>query len=253
MYTEKQQARTELDLHGILCVMWKYIWVIVAAGVLCAALAGGYTALFVSPTYEASATLYANNTSSGSSDSTSISTSDMSASARLVDTYAAIIMSDSVLDPVIEENDLAISSSKLAGAIEVDAVYNTEVFTITVTAGSGALAAKLANSIADIAPEKIAGFISGCSVRLVSYAKVPLHPTGPNVKRSILLGGFVGVALSMMALFCFGFLDTRIKSEIDLGKWQYPVLGTIPSFADAHRASAIRSGYKETFSNETTQ
>lgn len=251
---KKQQKNIEVNLGAVLQLLWKRKWWIILSAAVAMLVFYVYTILFATPMYMASATLYANNSSS-SDGSTSITTSDMNASARLVDTYAAIIMSDPVLDQVIAENGLRISASKLSSRIEIDQVYNTEVFKITVSDANPQTAADIANSIAEIAPLKIQEIVDGCSIKIVSLAKVPGGKASPNYQKVLTTGCLVGVVVSVLAICVFAVLDTRVKSEADLDEWEYPVIGVIPSFAEAEKVRTYANGnsYKEISKNELVQ
>lgn len=240
----KQQRKIEVDLFAVFQLLWKRKWTIVASGLISSIVIFLVTVLFVTPLYSASVTLYANN--SNSSDiNTSITSQDISASVQLVDTYAAIILSDPVLDQVIELNGLDISGQELLDCIEITSVNNTEVFKITVDYSSPDKAANIANSIASIAPIKIADIVEGCSVKIVSNAKVPTDKSFPNNKMALLIGMIIGVAISVLTIFITSLLDTRIKSESDLQEWEFPVLGVIPAFSEAEKAGTYGYGYSK--------
>lgn len=251
---KKQQRKIEVNLNAILRLLWRQKWLILLAGVVVAVIAYASTAIFVTPLYSASVTLYANNSSVPDS-STSKTTSDMNASARLVDTYAAIIISDPVMDQVIAENGLSISGASLASRVEIDQVYDTEVFKITVSDPSPETAANVANSIAKLAPVKIMEIVDGCSIKIVSNAKVPGGKTSPDLKKAIGIGFLTGIALCISAICAIAVLDTRLKGETDLYEWEYPVLGVIPSFEDAEkvRGNGYGNSNKEKSKNEPVQ
>ncbi len=251
---KKQQRKIEVNLNAIMRLLWRQKWLILISGVIVAVIIYASTALFVTPMYSASTTLYANNSSVPDS-STSKTTSDMNASARLVDTYAAIIMSDPVMDQVIEENGLSISGASLASRVEIEQVYNTEVFKITVTDPSPETAANIANSIAKLAPVKIMEIVDGCSIKIVSNAKVPGGKSYPDYKKASGIGFIAGVALCISAICAIAVLDTRLKGEADLYEWEYPVIGVIPSFTDAEKArvNGYGNSYKEKSKNEPVQ
>ena len=238
----KQQRKIEVDLFAVFHLLWKRKWAIIASGLISSIIVVLVTVLFVTPLYSASVTLYANN--SNSSDiNTSITSQDISASVQLVDTYAAIILSDPVLDQVIELNGLDISGQELLDCIEITSVNNTEVFKITVDYSSPDKAANIANSIASIAPIKIADIVEGCSVKIVSNAKVPTDTSFPSKKMALLIGMVIGVAISVLTIFITSLLDTRIKDESDLQEWDFPVLGVIPAFSKAEKVGAYGYGY----------
>lgn len=238
----KQQRKIEVDLFAVIQLLWKRKWGIITSGLVSAILMLVVTVLFITPLYSASVTLYANNSSS-SDINTSITSQDINASVQLVDTYAAIILSDPVLDQVIELNGLEITGQELLECIEITSVNNTEVFKITVEYSSPGMAANIANSIANIAPIKIADIVEGCSVKIVSNAKVPTDKSFPSNKMALVIGMVLGVVISILTVFITALLDTRIKSESDLQEWDYPVLGVIPSFSEAEKSGAYGYGY----------
>lgn len=249
---KKQQRKIEVNLGAVTRLLWQKKWWILLAGVASAVLFYLASLIFITPLYSASVTLYANNSIS-TDKNTSITTSDMNASARLVDTYAAIIMSDPVLDQVKEENDIRMSTSKLIRHISISQVYDTEVFRITVKNSSPKNAASIANSIAQIAPGKIAEIVDGCSIKIVSNAKVPGVKSYPNDERTIAIGFFVGFVLAILVICSIAVLDTRVKGESDLYEWEYPVIGVIPSFSGAEKKEAGGTAIKEKSSNEFDQ
>lgn len=251
---KRHQKGIEVNLMALLKLLWKSKWIILISGVVCALTIHIITALTVTPLYSATATLYANNSDSSDS-STSITSSDMTASVRLVSTYGAIIMSDPVLDQVIEANGLNISAVKLANMIEISSVNNTEVFKITVSYSSPRIAADIVNSIADIAPLKIAEIVDGCSIKVVSKAKVPTVKSYPNYNRLNINSMLIGMAMSALIVIIIALLDTRVRAESDLYEWDFPVLGVIPAFSEAERIGAYGYGYrkKEINKNELVQ
>jgi len=239
----KQQRKIEVDLFAVIQLLWNKKWMIIGTGLAVALVFLFATMFFIEPRYSASVTLYANN--SNSSDiNTSITSQDINASVQLVDTYAAIILSDPVLDQVIEKNGLGVTGEELLECIEIASVNNTEVFKITVDYSTPEKAAEIANSIADIAPVKIADIVEGCSVKIVSNAKVPSDKSFPSNKMALLLGMLIGAALSVLTIFITALLDNRVKSESDLQEWDYPVLGVIPAFSDAEKIGTYGYGKK---------
>ena len=246
---KKQHRKIEVNLIAVTRLLWQKKWWILLAGVASAVLFYLASLLFITPLYSASVTLYANNSIS-TDKNTSITTSDMNASARLVDTYAAIIMSDPVLDQVKEENNIRMSTAKLIRHISITQVYDTEVFKITVKNPSAKTAADIANSIAEIAPGKIAEIVDGCSIKIISNAKVPGIKSYPDDEKTIAMGLFIGLVLAVLVICTIAVLDTRVKGESDLYEWEYPVIGTIPSFAGAERKETGGTANKEKSSNE---
>ena len=247
-YNNTQGKKIEVDLLVVLGNMWKKKLQIAITCVAAAIVALMVTMLFVTPKYSSSVTMYANN-SAGTDKNSSISSQDIDASVQLVDTYAAIILSDPVLDDIKAINKLQISSRELLDCISVSAVNNTVVFKVTVSFISPEMAAAIANTIADVGPKKIASIVDGCSVKVISYAKVPMEKSSPDYKIAAALGAALALFVSFVIVFVNSLLDTRIKKEEDFTRWEYPVLGVVPSFASAHKgvsytADPAKGGYR---------
>jgi capsular polysaccharide biosynthesis protein len=220
---------TELDLKEVFSALIRRLWLIV----LCAALAGGlmliYTVAFVTPQYQASISVYVNNTANGGQGG--ISSSDLATSQKLVATYINILKSDTVLDRVVASVDGDATAKEIREMIDSEAMGTTEVFQVKVTNEDPALAAQIANAIAEIAPKEIANIVEGSSARIVDYAKVPEEPHSPSVMKNTVLGAFVGILAAMAAIVLMVLLDVRVKSEADLRRLSdAPVLGVIPDY-----------------------
>lgn len=233
----KKVKGIEIDLFAILEMFWRKKYIIILSCIVGAAIFLFRAMVLVTPLYTSYATMYANN-SKTSDENTSISSQDISASARLVNTYQAIILSDPVLEQVIDELNLNMSPAGLAGHITVTAVNKTEVFRVDVKTNSPKMSAAIANSIARVAPEKIASIVDGCSVKIISYAKVPTGRSWPNYKNEVITGAALGTGISLLAIFIIMTVDTRIKKEEDLAHWEYPILGVIPSFSTDQKGGA---------------
>lgn len=226
----------EIDLKRVLWVLWHRAWIILLAGILTALLTFGYAWFFITPTYSASARLYVNNNYSGNA---SVSSSQIVAAQSLADTYMVILESRSVLVEVIEESGLPYTYDELKKMISTATVNSTEVFQVEVTCTDSEHAAKLANTIVDILPDKIADVIEGSSVGVVDYAVVDNTPVAPNSQMYAIVGALIGVLVSVFAIVCADLLDTGIKSEDYLAQ----VYGDLPLLAVIPGAQSTKFGY----------
>ncbi len=243
MNNKRKIKGLEIDLFAVLANFWKRKYIILLSCIVGAVILLARAVLFITPMYTSAITMYANN-SKTTEESTGMTASDISASMKLVSTYEAIILSDPVMELVIEENNLNMTAGQLAGRIAVDSVNNTEVFKVKVTSASPELAAQIANTIAKVAPEKIGSIVDGCSVKVVSYAKVPTAQSSPNYRNAVKLGAVAGLGISMLVIFIITLVDTRIKGEDDLAAWEYPILGMIPSFSTVQKSGEYGYAYK---------
>lgn len=228
----------DVDLFALLRLFGKYLWLIVFLGVLLGVGSLAYTYFFVTPQYAASTTIYINN-SIMTDTVTTISASDLSASAQLATTYKAVIKSDRVLDQVIEKENLDMSASQLAGKISAVSVDNTEILKISVTDSDPKRAARIANTIAAVAPDEISDIIDGSSVKIVDQAKIPTVRSSPNYRKNTFLGALLGVLIGIVFVVIRQVTDVTVHGEDDLeddlDEFGIPLIGVIPDFASATR------------------
>ena len=110
-------------------------------------------------------TVYVNNTRAGVVVEY-VSGSNLSASKQLVNTYVNIIGSDLVLEKVVEEGNLDYTAGQIRSMMTTAQVDDTEIFEVYITHADPAVAAQVANTIADVAPAEIEEIVEGSSVSL---------------------------------------------------------------------------------------
>ena len=159
----------EIDILAIFASIWKKKYIIVLACVI-GALAMYLRATYLTtPTYTASVMMYANN-SIDTEGSTSISSGDMTASAKVVKACEAIIKSD----PVLEQVRIDLDYPPISG-VSVYSINETQVFQIDVSAPNPENAVKFANRISEVAPEKIADEKAKLAKYEATYEEVLKH------------------------------------------------------------------------------
>lgn len=225
----KTDTPDHVYIPNILYSLWKNKFLILLGGMLGAVVSFTFTWFFITPLYEASVTLYVNNSSS-EEGSSYITQSDLYASTQLVDTYAAIILSDAILEDVIRDVSLDMTIDDLADILEIGAVNETEVFRVSARHPSPETAAGIVDSIARISPEQISNIVKGSSVTVINYARIPTETAFPNYVLMTVLGFGAGISLIACFLFFREIMDTRIKSVSDFSRWEYPLLANVPDF-----------------------
>ena len=196
----KKNDEMEIDLLELFRALWKRALAIILVAVIVGTAAFAVTLFFVSPKYKATASMYVNNSSfSFGSTSFSISPSELSASNSLVSTYIFILESRTTLEDVIAKAGLSYDYEELSGMITTEALSGTAAFTVTVESESPAEAELIANTIAQLLPDRIAEIVDGSSVRIVDYAIIPAHRSSPsyikNTAIGVLLGGLLAAGI----------------------------------------------------------
>jgi len=220
----------EIDLQKLLFAYLQRWWVILLCAVAVGAAAFGVTKCFITPMYQSSVMIYVNNLRSDQQVD-GITSSNLSTSQKLVGTYVNIIKSDTVLEKVADASGMDITASGIRKIMSAGQVQETELFRVIITHPDPAVAAQLANAVAEVAPAEIEEFVEGSSTKIIDYAKVPANPSSPNVMRNTVLGALIGCVLAVGALTVLFLMDVRIKDEEDLLMLtDFPVLGQIPEF-----------------------
>lgn len=227
----KQDDTIEIDLLALARAVWKRIWAVIAAVLIGAGGAFCIAQFMITPLYEAQAMLYVNNSSiSVGNTSFSISSGELTAAQSLVRTYIVILKSRQVLSAVIDQADLPYTYAELEEMVDAEAVDNTEIFEVTITDADPAEAELIANTIAEVLPDKISDIVEGSSVRIVDYAVVPAIPVSPSVLKFSLVGFMLGGFISVGIIVLMELLNDTIQSEDYLIQtYDLPILAAVPS------------------------
>ena len=235
-------ALDDIDFLKLFHTLLSKLHVIFLCGLLFGLLAYGAVYLLITPKYMASTMLYVNNAST-KENATTITQSDLYASSQLVNTYSAIITSESFLGNVIADADIDIEVEDLAEQLEIESVNDTEAFKVTVMNEDPKAAARIANAIADIAPSQIPAIVDGSSVKVIDYASIPTEIAKPSYRKAALIGLMLGLFISAIVILLREIMDTTIKSESDLEEWKLPILGVVPDFAEAKKKKSYGYSY----------
>ena len=254
MSTNQNQSEEylEIDLLQLARELWKHALLIMLVTVLCAAITFAVTKYFITPTYRSSILIYVNNSSFSLGDtSVSISSGDISASRSLLSTYIVILKARSTLEEVATESGLEYTYDDLDKMVTAGAENNTEVLKVTVTSTSPADCKTIANTIAKVLPERIAGIIDGSSAKVVDFAVIPTKRYSPSYTKNTAIGGLLGAVLTCGIILLVMLTDTIVHDE-DTLKNSYadiPVLAAIPDL----REQSSGSGYYGTRSQSKSR
>lgn len=228
---DKAKQYDEIDLAKIARALWSKLWVIILAAIILGAAAFSISAFVITPMYEAETLLYVNNSSiSVGSTSLSISSGELTAAQKLVDTYIVILKSRVTLEGVIEDTGVDYTVGELRGMIYAAPVNNTEIFSITVKDADKYEAEKIANSIAKILPNRISVILDGSSPRIVDSAVVPGGKVSPSITKNTMLGAVIGAFAACAGIVIFVLTDTKIRDAEYLSQtYNLPVLAIIPN------------------------
>ena len=219
-----------IDLLEVLNAVRQHLLAVILTTVILAAAGFGVSKFLITPQYEASALMIVNvNTRQ---DITSNVTSDQINSAtKLVSTYSIIIKSDTVLQQVIDNLGLSLTYQQLASRVTVSAVDDTQVMKVTVKSDNPEWARQVCEQITVVSPDVILESVEAGSVKVISNAAINPSPVSPNVGRNTMLGGVLGLVISVGIILLTVLLDNKIHTEDDVAKYlDLAVVGVIPEY-----------------------
>lgn len=222
----KENLERELDIGQLLRVLLKKAKYIVLITVIVAMAGLAFSVLTTEPVYEAKAKMIIN----ANPDRDDMSSGELSAAIKLVDTCTAIIESRTILEPIIQELSLPIDSASLANMISVASVNDTQVMEITVRYGDVQMAKNITKKILEVAPPVIVEVLEAGSVKMVEDVHSSGQPVSLSIPKAIILYTFIGFALSCGLFIALYLLDNTYRSEYDIRQsFDIPVIGVIPS------------------------
>jgi polysaccharide biosynthesis transport protein len=195
--------------------------------------AGLYSGL-ATPRYQARAELFV-STSGALGDDVSALTQGSTFTQQRVKSYADLVTSPGVLDPVIRDLHLTTTADALAEQVTATSPLETVLLEITVSDTSPQRAADTANAISSEFPSlvntletPIGAKASPVRVSVTRAAVPPGAPVSPRTSLNLALGLLVGLGLGVGVAVLRDSLDRTIGGRTQLGELAHaPVLGVV--------------------------
>lgn len=226
-----------MDLHDYLRVLgkrWKVVLLITLATVAAAA---AFTAL--SPRAYSAQTQFFVSTAGG--DNTGSLLQGNTFTQQRVKSYAQLLTTPKVLDPVIAGLQLPVTADQLAAQVTANVPVDTVIIEVAVVDSSPERAARIADAIGTQFPLTIgaleqvsAGQASPVKVTVVRQAQVDPVPVSPRSSRNLALGLVVGLLLGFGLALVRELLDTTIRGKREIAEvTEAPIIGEIAFDPDA--------------------
>lgn len=217
-------ASIEIDVLYLLRKLWsrKFFIIFIALVVGTIALLG--SVFLIKPKYTSTTRIYVvNRTADG------ITNQDLQAGSYLVKDYQEVITSNEVLSSVIDKEKLSLTPNELSSMISVTIPTDTRVISISVEDDNAQEATTIANTVREVAAEKIKAVTKVDDVTTLEAAEVPKEPSSPNIKRNTLIGVIAGGGLAVISIIILEVLDDRVRRPEDIEDvLGLPLLGIVP-------------------------
>lgn len=218
----------EIDVLSLVKILWRRKFLIVVTAFVMAIVALGYSTFIIKPNYTSTTRIYVVNRQAN--ENSTLTNQDLQAGTYLVKDYKEIILSQDVLAKVIDDLKLNVQPSALAKKINVTVPTDTRIVSIAVSDGDAKEAARIANSLRQIAAEKIIAVTKVSDVTTLEEAEVPNFPSSPNIRRNTLIGFLAGGVLISVVILVVEVLDDRVKKPEDVEEaLGITLLGVVPN------------------------
>ena len=224
----KEQNTMEIDVFHLFKILWKRKILIALVAIVAGALAFAYSAFIVKPEFTSTTRIYVVNRNQG--DKPGLTNQDLQAGSYLVKDYREIILSQDVLEKVTSNLKLDLSPKALASKIKVTVPVDTRIVSISVNDRVPEEASRIANSLREVAAEKIISITRVSDVTTLEEARPAIAPSSPNIRRNTIIGLLGGTVFTVIVVLIVELVDTRVKRPEDIEDvMQIALLGVVPN------------------------
>lgn len=217
-------ASIEIDVLYLLRKLWSRKFFIIFIALVVGTIALLASVFLIKPKYTSTTRIYV-----VSRTADSITNQDLQAGSYLVKDYQEVITSNEVLSSVIDKEKLSLTPNELSSMISVTIPTDTRVISISVEDGNAQEATTIANTVREVAAEKIKAVTKVDDVTTLEAAEVPKEPSSPNIKRNTLIGVIAGGVLAVISIIILEVLDDRVRRPEDIEDvLGLPLLGIVP-------------------------
>ncbi|CEX29941.1 capsular polysaccharide biosynthesis protein CpsC [Streptococcus pneumoniae] len=226
----KEQNMIEIDVFQLFKTLWKRKLMILLVALVTGAGAFAYSTFIVKPEYTSTTRIYVVNRNQG--DNPGLTNQDLQAGSYLVKDYREIILSQDVLEKVATNLKLDMPAKTLASKVQVTVPADTRIVSISVKDKQPEEASRIANSLREVAAQKIISITRVSDVTTLEEARPAISPSSPNIKRNTLIGFLAGGIGTSVIVLLLELLDTRVKRPEDIeDTLQMTLLGVVPNLS----------------------
>lgn len=226
---EDKNEDVEIDLVEIWQVIKKQFGLLVVIVILCAILAGVISKFFIAPKYTSSSTIFL---TPSISESGVVDYTSQTSNEKLVNNVMALLVQDNILSEVAKQTGME-SIEELRDQIEVSNDTNTTLVKVEATTLDPKLSKNIVNSMVNVFIDTMQENLNLKNIEIVDKAKLSYEPSGPNVKKNILIGAAAGFVIDALIVVLKVLTNTRLKSKEEAEKYlNLPVFCELPVIKD---------------------
>ncbi len=216
----------EIDLKTLVMSVRKRLWGIALFTILCVGISGLVSYYILEPEYQTFTTLMVGRPQEYKQK---MEYDDILLNQKLVSTYGEIAKSKIVANEFMSNLGLKFTDKELNKKINVTLVKNTEIIKISVKDKDGAVAAQIANEIANVFIKHVARIMNIENIQVIDRAEVPLEPTNPRLVINMVIASVLGILMSISSILVREYFDNTVKTPDDIEKnLGLPIIGIVP-------------------------
>jgi capsular polysaccharide biosynthesis protein len=222
-----------ISLKELIQTLKKRMSLIIILTLMAVLVSAAISYFVLTPIYQSSTQLLVNKSNE---DQQSFNVGEVQTNLQLINTYNVIMKSPAILDIVIDELKLDITTKELNEKITVQSEKDSQVVNISVEDEDPKQAAAIANKIAEVFQTEIVKIMNVDNVSILAKAELGENPSPikPQPLLNIAIALVVGLMAGLGLAFLLEFLDNTVKTEQDIEKGlELPVLGVIPTITDS--------------------
>ncbi|MGF3105735.1 YveK family protein [Rossellomorea sp. DUT-2] len=222
-----------ISLKELIQTLKKRMSLIIILTLMAVLVSAAISYFVLTPIYQSSTQLLVNKSND---DQQSFNVGEVQTNLQLINTYNVIMKSPAILDIVIDDLKLDMTTKELNEKITVQSEKDSQVVNISVQDEDPKQAAAIANKIAEVFQTEIVKIMNVDNVSILAKAELGENPSPikPQPLLNIAIALVVGLMAGVGLAFLLEFLDNTVKTEQDIEKGlELPVLGVIPTITDS--------------------
>ncbi|MDQ0216274.1 capsular polysaccharide biosynthesis protein [Oikeobacillus pervagus] len=240
-----------ISLRELMQTLRKRLRLIFIITFLAALVSGVVSYFFLTPIYQTSTQILVNQSKN---EQQLYSTNEVQTNLQLINTYSVIMKSPAILNKVIKELNLEMTTDQLNEKITVQSEKDSQVVNMSVQDEDPKQAALIANKTAEVFQKEIVKIMNIDNVTILAKAVVKddLAPIKPQPTLNIAIAVVVGLMAGVGLAFLLEYLDNTVKTEQDVENLlELPVLGMVTAIDDqevreftsrSHKRTRLRGG-----------
>jgi capsular polysaccharide biosynthesis protein len=240
-----------ISLRELMDTLKKRMQLILLITLTAILVSGGVSFFLLTPVYQSSTQLLVNQSKS---DQPAYNPGEIQTNLQLMKTYNVIIKSPTILEKVVSDLNLDMTTAQLNEKITVGSEGESQVINLSVQDTDPQKAAEIANKTASVFQNEIPNIMNVDNVSILAKAEVgeTQSPIKPKPVLNIAIAAVVGLMIGVGLAFLLEFLDNTVKTEQEVEKLLgVPVLGSITRIEDQHEQKISRSERKSRVRGET--